>query len=68
MRRTVRFRAADDGNHDNLLGEEDTLAFRLTPGYEHAATQLGVCSGTRVRIELVDDGGHLLDSRIYHAE
>lgn len=64
MQRTVCFRAADD---NSLLLEEDTLAFQLTPEYERAAAGLGVPSGTRVRVELLDEGGHLLDSRTYHA-
>jgi hypothetical protein len=57
-------RAADDGSP---LLEEYTLAFSLTPTCERSAAELGVSSGTRVRVELLDDGGHLLDCRIYHA-
>jgi hypothetical protein len=56
------FRASDN---DSLLLEECTLAFRLTPGCERGAEELGVSAGTRVRVELLDDGGHLLDSRTY---
>jgi hypothetical protein len=63
VQRTVCFRAADDGS---LLREELTLAFRLTPGCERGAGELSVPAGTRVRVELLDDGGHLLDSRTYH--
>lgn len=62
MQRTVCFRASDN---DNLLREENTLAFRLTPGCERAAGELGVSAGRRVRMELLDDAGHLLDSRTY---
>jgi hypothetical protein len=64
VRRRLCIRAADDGS---LLLEEYTLAFRLTPGCERGAAELGVSSGRRVRVELLDDGGHLLDFRIYHA-
>ena len=64
MRRTMCHRAADN---DSLLREEHTLAFRLTPGCERGAAELGVSAGTRVRVELLDDGGHLLDSRTYLA-
>jgi hypothetical protein len=64
VRRTMCHRAADN---DSLLREDDTLAFRLTPGCERGAAELGVSSGTRVRVELLDDGGHLLDSRTYRA-
>lgn len=64
MRRTLSFRAVDD---DSLLLEEHTLAFRLTPGCERGAGELGVAAGSRVRVELLDDGGHLLDSRSYLA-
>ena len=62
MHRTVCFRASDN---DGLLLEEYTLAFRLTPGCERGASELGVPAGTRVRVELLDDGGHLLDSMTY---
>ena len=61
MQRTVRFRA-DNGD---LLLEENTFAFRLAPACERGAADLGVCAGSRVRVELLDDAGHLLDSRIY---
>lgn len=64
MQRTLCFRAADD---NSLLLEEYTLAFRLTPECERGAAGIGVSSGTRVRVELLDDGGHLLDSRTYRA-
>jgi hypothetical protein len=62
VQRTVCFRACDN---DSLLLKEDTLAFRLTPGCERGTGELGVSAGRRVRVELLDDGGHLLDSRIY---
>ena len=64
MRRRLCHRAADD---DRLLRAEDTLAFRLTPACERGAAELGVSCGIRVRVELLDDAGHLLDSRIYRA-
>lgn len=64
MQRTLCHRAADD---DSLLRQEHTLAFRLTPGCERDAAELGVSAGARVRVELLDDGGHLLDSRTYLA-
>jgi hypothetical protein len=64
LQRTISHRTADNGS---LLREEHTLAFRLTPGCERGAAELGVTSGTRIRVELLDDGGHLLDSRTYHA-
>jgi hypothetical protein len=62
VQRTVCFRACDD---DSLLLEEPTLAFRLTPACERGAGELGVSAGRRVRAVLLDDGGHLLDSRTY---
>jgi hypothetical protein len=62
LQRTVSFRACDN---DSLLMQEHTFAFRLTPACERSAGQLGVLAGRRVRIELLDDGGHLLDSLIY---
>jgi hypothetical protein len=58
----MSFRASDN---DSLLLEEHTLAFRLTPACERGAGMLGIPAGRRVRVELVDDGGHLLDSRTY---
>jgi hypothetical protein len=62
MHRTLRFRTCDN---DSLLLEEHTVAFHLTPDCERGAGELGASAGTRVRIELLDDGGHLLDSRTY---
>jgi hypothetical protein len=62
VQRTVNFRACDN---DSLLLKEHTLAFRLTPACERSAGELGVPAGRQVRVELLDDGGHLLDSRIY---
>jgi hypothetical protein len=62
MRRTLSYRASDDGR---LLLEEPTIAFRLTPQCERRPDELGVSAGRRVRVELLDDGGHLLDSLTY---
>jgi hypothetical protein len=62
MRRTLRFKASDDGS---VLLEEHTLAYGLHAGYERCAAELDVLVGTQVRIELVDDGDHLLDWRTY---
>jgi hypothetical protein len=62
MRRTLRFLASDD---ERVLLEADTLAYRLHAGYQLHAQELGVCAGTHVRIELLDDGEHLLDRRTY---
>jgi hypothetical protein len=62
MLRTLRFRTSDD---ERILVESDTLAYRLHAGYELHATKLGVAAGTKVRIELLDDSDHLLDSRTY---
>lgn len=58
MERTLSYRTADDGR---LLLEEPTDAFRLSPRCERRPEELGVSAGTRVRVELRDDGGHLLD-------
>lgn len=62
MRHTLHFLSDDDGR---VLLEEDTLAYGLANGYERSATELGVPVGTRVRVELLDDSGHLLDRRTY---
>lgn len=62
MQRTLRFRECDD---DSLLLEEYTVAFRLTPECERTAGELNVSAGTLVQVELLDDGGHILDSRTY---
>lgn len=62
MRRTLRFRTGEEGT---LLFEEPTVAYGLHAGYERGAEELDVQAGTRVRIELLDDGDHLLDRRIY---
>ena len=62
MRRTLRFRTGEEGL---LLLEEPTVAYGLHAGYERGAAELDVRAGTRVRIELLDDGDHLLDRRIY---
>jgi hypothetical protein len=62
MQRTLSYRATDDGS---LLLEEHTVVFRLTPQRERGAAELGVSAGRKVRLELLDDGGHLLDSLTY---
>jgi hypothetical protein len=64
MRRTLRFRATDD---ERVLLEEDTLAYGLHAGYERLAVELAVEAGTQVRLELLDEGDHLLDRRTYVA-
>ena len=62
MQRTLSYRTTDDGR---LLLEEHTVVFRLTPRCERGAAELGVPAGRQVRLELLDDGGHLLDSLTY---
>jgi hypothetical protein len=62
MQHTLRLRACDDGS---VLLEEHTLAYGLVCGYERCAAELGVPAGRRVRMELLDDAGRLLDWRIY---
>jgi hypothetical protein len=62
MQRTLSYRAVDD---DRLLLEEATFVFRLTPRCERGPGELGVPAGKQVRVELRDDGGHLLDSMTY---
>jgi len=62
MRHTLRVLACDDGS---VLLEEQTLAYGLSSGYEPGAAELGVLAGRRVRMELLDDAGHLLDWRTY---
>ncbi len=62
MQRTMSYRTSDDGG---LLLDERTVAFRLTPQYERGAAELGISAGRQVRVELVDDDGHLLDSLTY---
>jgi hypothetical protein len=64
MERFLSCRTADDGR---LLMEEPTAAFRLTPRDERRPAELGVSAGQRVRMELRDDGGHLLDALTYVA-
>lgn len=64
MERTLSYRAADDSR---LLLEEPTGVFRLTPQSERSPADLGITAGQRVRVELRDDGGHLLDSLTYVA-
>jgi hypothetical protein len=62
MQHTLRFRACDDGS---VPVEERTLAYGLACGYERGAAELGVLAGRRVRMELLDDSGRLLDWRTY---
>ena len=64
MRRTLRFRATDD---ERVLLEEHTFAYGLHAGYERRAAELAVTVGTQVRLELLDEGDHLLDRRTYLA-
>lgn len=56
--RHMRHFLTDDGQ---VLLEEHTLAY----GDESDATELAISVGRRVRVELLDDGGHLLDGRTY---
>jgi hypothetical protein len=63
MQHTLRFLACDDGG--SVLLEERTLAYGLACGYERGAAELGVPAGRRVRMELLDDSGRLLDWRTY---
>jgi hypothetical protein len=58
MQHILRFGTGDDGR---VLFEEPTLAYGLVCGYERGAAELGVPAGRRVRMELLDDAGHLLD-------
>lgn len=62
MRHALHYLTDDDRR---VLLEEHTVAYGLAPGYERSATELGVPAGTQVRVELLDDGGHLLDRRTY---
>ena len=62
MQRTLSYRTTDDGS---LLLKEHTVVFRLVPQSERDAVELGVAAGRQVRLELLDDGGHLLDSLTY---
>jgi hypothetical protein len=64
MSRTMTYRTTEK---PSLLLDEDTVAFRLTQQCERSAAQLGVPAGTRVRVELLNDGGHLLDFLNYVA-
>jgi hypothetical protein len=64
MQHTLRFRTGDDGR---VLLEEPSLAYGLACGYERGAAELGVAVGRRVRMELLDDAGRLLDWRTYVA-
>jgi hypothetical protein len=62
VQRTLSYRTTDDGS---LLLKEHTVVFRLAPQCERDAVDLGVSAGRQVRLELLDDGGHLLDSLTY---
>lgn len=62
MERTLMYRTSDDGR---LLLQEPTAVFRLNPRCERRPAELGVPAGRQVRVELRDDGGHLLDSLTY---
>ena len=62
MQHTLRFQTCDDGR---TLIEEPTIAYGLACGYERSARELGIPTGQRVRMELLDDTGRLLDWRIY---
>jgi hypothetical protein len=64
MKRTMSYRTTEN---DLLLLEEPTVVFRLTPRCERHPAELGVTAGKQVRVELRDDGGHLLDSLTYVA-
>lgn len=64
MSRTLCYRAVDD----TVLLEEHTDAFHLTPKCERGAGELGIPVGRRTRVELRNDGGHLLDYWTYHVE
>ncbi len=64
MQHTLRFRSGHDGR---VLLEESSLAYGLACGYEPGATELGVAVGRRVRMELLDGAGRLLDWRTYVA-
>jgi len=62
MQRTLSYRTSDDRS---LLLDERTVVFRLTPQCERGAAELGVSAGRQVRVELLDEGGHLLDALTY---
>lgn len=62
MSRTLCYRAVDD---DTVLLEEHTDAFHLTQKCERGAGELGILAGRRTRVELRNDGGHLLDYWTY---
>jgi hypothetical protein len=65
MRHMLRFRDCDDGT---VLLQEHTIAYGLvSTGYERCSAELGVVAGRQVRMELLDDGGRLLDWRTYLA-
>lgn len=61
MQHTQRFLSGDG----HVLLEEPTLAYGLMSGYERGPTALGLPAGTQVRVELLDEGGRLLDWRTY---
>jgi hypothetical protein len=62
MQHTLRFLSGDNGH---VLLEETTLAYGLMSGYERGTAALGLPAGRQVRVELLDDTGHLLDWRTY---
>lgn len=64
MHHTLRFVACDD---DTVLLEEQTIAYGMASGYERSAEELRVPPGSRVRVELLDHLGHLMDWRTYLA-
>jgi hypothetical protein len=62
MERTLSYRTVDN---DRLILEVPTEAFRVSPRCERRPTELGIPAGKQVRVELRDDGGHLLDLQTY---
>lgn len=62
MQHTLRFLSGDDGR---VLREETTLLYGLMAGYERGPAALGVPAGQLVQVDLLDDGGRLLDWRTY---
>jgi hypothetical protein len=63
MSRTLCYRAVDD---NTVLREEHTDLFHLSAKCERGAGELGALAGSRTRVELRNDGGHLLDYWTYH--
>jgi hypothetical protein len=52
-------------DESSVLLEEHTDVFQLTTKCERSAEELGVSAGRRTRVELRNDGGHLLDYWTY---